>query len=119
MSMQQTPPPSGGGLTDVVTQLQGIINQLSAWVKAFTGRMVSGSFTLSSAPTTTIANSSIQAGSILSGLLPLNAAAATLTGSSKSLYLSSISPGVSFTVATADGTNAAGTEKFQYQFTTP
>lgn len=119
MSMQPpNAPPPGGSITDVVTQLQGIVRQLTAWVAAFTGRMISGTFTLAAAPSTTVNQTGVKANSIIN-LMALNAAAGTLMGSSKSLYISSISPGVSFTVATADSTNAVGTESFQYSFTTP
>ena len=48
--MSNTYPPNQGqgtaGGTDVVTQLQGIVRQLAAWVKAFSGRQTFGSFTL-------------------------------------------------------------------------
>jgi len=113
-------PPGQGtaGGTDVVTQLQGIVRQLAAWVKAFTGRQTFGSFTMAAAATTTVSQAGVQANSSIV-LSPTNAAAATLVGGAHSPYVSAISPGVSFTVATADGGAAAGTETFQYLITTP
>lgn len=48
-------------------------------------------------------------------LEPTNAAAATLMGGPKSLYVSVISAGKSFTVSTADGTAASGRESFKFR----
>ena len=106
------------GGTDVVTQLQGIVRQLGAWVQAFRGRQLFGTFTLSAAATTTIPNTGVLGNSAISWV-PTNAAAATLLSGSKNLYRSAISAGTSFTVATADGTSAAGTETFSYTITNP
>ena len=120
--MSSTYPPNQGqgtaGGTDVVTALQGIIRQLTAWVKAFSGRQTFGSFTLAAAATTTVAQTAVQSNSYVA-LTATNADAATLIAGVHSPYLSSISPGVSFTIATADGGNAAGTETFSYLITTP
>jgi len=107
-----------GSLADVVTALQGIIRHLSAWVQAFQGRVTTGSFTMPAAATATIAQPAVLATSEIS-LQAVNASAATLTGSSKSLYILSKSPGVSFTVKTGDATNAAGTESFTYLINSP
>ena len=120
--MSNTYPPNQGqgtaGGTDVVTQLQGIVRQLAAWVKAFSGRQTFGSFTLAAAATTTVAQVAAEANSSIV-ISPTNASAAVLVGGAHSPYVSAISPGVSFTVATADGGNAAGTETFSYLITTP
>jgi hypothetical protein len=70
------------------------------------------------AATATIAQPAVLATSEIS-LQAVNASAATLTGSSKSLYILSKSPGVSFTVKTGDATNAAGTESFTYLINSP
>jgi hypothetical protein len=123
MSMPAPPgyqPPGQGtaGATDVVTQLQGIVRQLAAWVKAFQGRITLGTFTFGAAATTVVAQTAVEANSFIT-LTALNAAAATLVGSAKSPYISAKSPGVSFTVATASGIAAAGTELFGYSINTP
>ena len=123
MSMQAPPgyQPQGqgtAGVTDAVTQLQNIARQLGLWVSAFKGRNTFGSFTTAAAPTTTVSQPAVQATSFIN-LSPTNAAAGTIEGSSKALYIKSISPGVSFTVATADGTNATSTATFSYKIETP
>jgi hypothetical protein len=110
--------PPGAGAQDVVTQLRGIVQQLSAWVAAFTGRTVTGSFTFAAAATTTVAQPAVKANSIVTPS-PTNASAGTLVGSAKSPYVSVLTPGVSFTVATASGAAAAGTETFSYSIFTP
>ena len=123
MGMPASPgwqPPGQGtsGVTDAVTQLQNIARQLGQWVTAFNGRNTFGSFTLAAAATTVVPQPAVQATSIIT-LTPTNAAAATLAGSAKALYISAKSPGVSFTVATASGGNAAGTETMSYVVNTP
>ena len=120
--MSNTYPPNQGqgtaGGTDVVTQLQGIVRQLAAWVKAFSGRQTFGSFTLAAAATTTIAQTAVQSNSYIA-LTATNAAAANLIRGVHAPYLSAISPGMSFTIATAVGGSAVGTETFSYLITTP
>lgn len=113
-------PSSGGGSgnADVVIQLQGIIQQLSALVGVFGGRFAFGTFTMSAAATTVIQNTGVSGNSAIV-FIPTNAAAGTLMGSNKSLYISAISAGTSFTVATASGVAAAGTETFTYYAITP
>jgi hypothetical protein len=106
------------GVTDAVTQLQGIVRQLSNWVTAFTGRTVYGSFTLTAAATTVVAEPSTKSNSFIQ-LTPTNAAAGTLVGSAAALYVSTKTAGASFTVATASGGAAAGTEMFSYSLSTP
>jgi hypothetical protein len=73
----------------------------------------SGSITLGAAASTVVNNACVTATCKII-LTPTNAAAATLMGSTKSLYVSARSAATSFTVHTADGTNAAGTETFDY-----
>lgn len=77
-----------------------------------------GTFTLGAAASTTISNVGVQANSYPI-LIPTNAAAGTLMGSTNSLYLSARVVGTSFTVATASGASAAGTETFFYILVTP
>lgn len=139
MSMPASPSQSplgqgSAGSTDVVTTLQGITRQLSngntllqtliTSIGTLTTAIQSvlprifGSFTLNAAASTTVLQAGIKANAMVKWT-PTNAAAATLEGSAKALYLASISPGVSFTVATASGGNAAGTETFQYSVENP
>lgn len=75
---------------------------------------VVGTFTLAAAATTTIPQTATQSTSRIT-LTPMNAAAGTLMGSAKSLYISARTQGASFTVATANATNAVGTEIFSYE----
>lgn len=112
----QTPTQSAG-VTDVVTQLQGIVRQLRALTAAISGRVLSGSFIMPAAASLTIAQPGIQANSNIT-LQPTNASAATLMGSAKALYYTIVA-GTSFTAHTASGANAAGTETFTYTINTP
>ena len=112
---------SAGG-TDIVTAIQGIIRQLAsgnantlaliAALEAIFPRVV-GTFTLAASATTVVTQPAIKSTSIVL-LSPTNAAAGTLMGGAKSLYISALTPGTSFTVATASAASAAGTETFQY-----
>ena len=108
---------SAGG-TDIVTQLQNIARQLGLWVAAFKGRNTFGSFTMAAAASTTVLQPAVQANSYIA-LTATNASAGALMGSAKYLYLLSISPGISFTVKTANAASAAGTETFSYIIQTP
>ncbi len=74
---------------------------------------VTGTFTLAAAATTTVPQTATQSTSLIT-LTPLNASAATLMGSNKALYISARTQGASFTVATASGAAAAGSEQFAY-----
>lgn len=120
MSFEDNASRASGGSenTDIVIQLQGVVSQLSALVAAFNGRFAFGTFTLAATPTTVIPNTAAKGNSMIL-LTPMNAAAATLMGSNKSLEVSAISAGTSFTVATASGVAAAGTETFSYTIITP
>jgi hypothetical protein len=70
-----------------------------------------GSFTMPAANSYTIAHGGTRVNAQIR-LQPKNAAAATLMGSSKSLYVTVTQP--NFNVFTADATSAAGTEQFWY-----
>lgn len=116
-------PPQTAGVTDVVTELKGIVSQLSALVTAtksiataIAGRVTFGTFTLSAGASTTVAQPMIQSNSTVS-LTPTNAAATNLQRTS-GLYVSAIVAGTSFTVTTGTG-SAAGTETFSYTINTP
>lgn len=106
------------GSTDVVTALQGITRLLSAMVGVFQGKFTTGTTTLAASATTVVSQPAVKSGATII-LAPLNAAAATLVGSSKSPYVSAISAGTSFTISTADGTNPTGTEAFSYYIINP
>jgi len=103
-----------------LTILQNMVTAINGLSNAFTAgkSRITGTFTLAAAATTSVTQVAVQATSAI-GLTPLNASAAMLMGSAKSLYLSVRSPGVGFTVATADGTNAVGTERFSFTVFNP
>ncbi len=111
------PTAQGPGATEVVQQLQGIVSQITALVKAINSRAIYGNFTMPAAATNTIAQATIKSNSQVV-LTPINASAATLMGSAKCLYVT-VSAGTSFTVSTANGASAAGTEQFLYEIRTP
>ena len=76
-----------------------------------------GTFTCAANTNTVVTNNAIVSATGSNSTItftPTNAAAATLMGSSKALYISAKSAGVSFTMTTADGAAAAGTETFSY-----
>jgi hypothetical protein len=75
---------------------------------------LTGSFTLSAAATTTVTNANVYSDCKIT-LTPTNAAAATLMGGAKCLYVSAKTQGTSFAVTTGNGVAAAGTETFDYQ----
>lgn len=93
-------------LSQIVSALQGTLPRIF------------GTFTLAAAATTTVPQTATTSLSNIQ-LTPLNAAAATLMGSAKSLYISARTNGASFTVATASAGAAAGTEQFQYTMINP
>lgn len=110
----------GGTLSDLITTLQGGQRNLNANIALLTAAIKglflprsTGSFTLGASATTAVADTSITATSLIF-LMPTNAAAGTLMGSAKSLYVSARTPGTGFTVATASAAAAAGTETFSY-----
>lgn len=108
---------SGGsvGIGDVVTTLKIANQNMSQLIQAILGVFprVSGTFTLAATATTTVPQPAVTANSIIVSV-PTNASAATLMGSNKSLYVSAKSVGANFTVSTASGAAAAGTETFSY-----
>lgn len=95
-------------------------NEIGEGNRIDTGAPLKGTVTLSAAATTAIANANVASSNRLNGsfmvrLTPLNTPAASLVGSSKSPYVTAITQGVDFTLSTADGTAAAGTEIFNYE----
>ena len=112
--------PIGGSLQALVTSIKsGVVylGQLVVIWKAVLPR-ATGSFTMTAAATHAVVETRVQANSLVN-LIPTNAAAGTLQGSAKSLYISSVTAGVGFTVATASAANAAGTETFSYSTVNP
>lgn len=113
----------GANTTDIVTWLQGIVRQLTAGnanmklliaaIAAAFPRISEGSFSFGVAATVVVPAPQVTAVSAII-LIPTNAAAATLVGGVKSPYVSARSVGTNFTVSTASGGNAAGTETFGY-----
>ena len=97
-------------------QMKGANQNLGALVgilaSAFPLHSNRGSFTMAAAASKAVADTSIKTGSVILAM-PTNASAATLLAGSHNLYFTT-SPGVGFTVHTADGGNAAGTETFDY-----
>jgi hypothetical protein len=97
-------------------QMKGANQNLGELVKvfaqAFPLHSERGSFTMSAAASKAVAEASIKTGSIVL-FMATNAAAATLMAGADSLYVST-SAGVGFTVHTAGGGSAVGTETFEY-----
>jgi hypothetical protein len=98
-------------------QAQGVNKNLADLTQvmrtAFPLHSATGSFTLDAAATTNVVETSIKADSMVIPM-PTNAAAATLMGGDSSLYISSRTAGIGFSVTTADGGAAAGTETFEF-----
>lgn len=101
----------------IAAQTTALNTQLAALTAAvlavFPPAVFTGSFTLGAAATTVVNNGHVLSSSIII-LFPTNAAAGNLMGSALSLYISAKSTGVSFTVATASGAAAVGSETFSY-----
>lgn len=116
---------TGGSLVDINSTLQANGKNLNEAIRLLglllAGLFIprsTGSFTLSAAATTVVPNTEVTATSFPI-LIATNAAAGTLMGSNKSLYVSARTAGASFTVATASGVAAAGTETFSYILVNP
>lgn len=111
---------AGASLSDLNTTLKLANQNMGQLIVAIQGTFprIVGSFTLDAAATKAIPQTSVLANAIIIAF-PSNASAGTLQGSAKALYVSAISPGVSFTVATASGGNATGTEQFSYILVNP
>ncbi len=98
---------NGGTTNQLLGQLISTLTGLLPFTGAF------GTFTCAASGTTTVTNASVATNSIIL-LMPTNAAAGTLQGSAKSLYVSARTAGTSFAVTTASGAAAAGTETWAY-----
>jgi hypothetical protein len=99
---------------DINSTLQGIVRNLSQWnqnlLKVFP--RINGSFKLSAAVTTVVAQASVAANANIQ-ITATNAAAAA-----QPIYVSAIVSGVSFSVSTTGGA-AAGTETYNYLVLNP
>lgn len=79
---------------------------------------ISGTLTLSGTATTTVTQPAVATNSIISWT-PLNAAAGTIEGSAKKLFLSAQNVGSNFVLKTSNAGTTAGTESFQYWIWNP
>ena len=99
----------------VLGQIQGLnqnVAQIATVLRtALPLSCYTGSFTMAAAATKTVTDAHCKAASVIV-LVATNAAAGTLQGSAKSLYITPAAG--SFVVSTASGGNAAGTELFSY-----
>lgn len=104
--------------SDVVTKFQQSNQLMGQLVNIMTNLFprAQGSFTMAAAATKTVTDTSCSSSSRVV-LTPSNAAAGTLQGSTKCLYVTAANG--SFTVTTASGVAAAGTETFNYLIFTP
>lgn len=95
---------------------QAVIQTLFGLIESLVNQLPQksvGTFTFDADSSTTVLDAKVLTDSTIL-LMPTNAAAATLIGSSEGLYVSARTSGVSFAVTTADAGSAGGTETFQY-----
>lgn len=106
--------PLGGGLQDLVSTQKSGVNYLGQLLVAIQSAFprIAGTFTMAVAATNTVTDARINANAVV-WLQATNLSAGTLQGSAKNLVVSAVASG-SFTVSTANATNAAGTETFSY-----
>ena len=111
-----------GGLLDrIASNGAESVAQLGRLMTILSERLpfsAAGSFAMTAATSLVILNPNVQANSHIS-LMETNASAGTLQAGANRLYISARTAGVSFTVATAGGGAAAGTELFGYLIATP
>lgn len=105
-------------VSEIVTKLQGGNQMFGQLIRLLTGILprAQGQFTLTATASTVIVEPKATTVSY-AWLIATNAAAATLMGSNKSLY-NTYQVGT-FTVNTASGIAATGTETFQYLLFNP
>jgi hypothetical protein len=103
--------------TALIGQAAGVNKNLAELVgvirTAFPLHSSTGTLTWAVAATKVVTDTSIKSGSIVL-LMPTNAAAAAMVAGVHSPYVSARTAGTSFTLTTADGNAAAGTETFEY-----
>lgn len=118
---------SNAGLGDLATQIklgnQNLSGQFALLIAALGSifpqvtTITGGTFTCANAASTTVTQPLTAANSFIL-LMPTNAAAGTLMGGTKSLYVSARTANTSFAVSTASAAAAAGTEQFAYLLAT-
>ena len=108
-----TGPQLGGSLTDVVSTMQGSVRNLSAINQTLSNLLprIVGSFTLTAATATVVTQPSIAANSYVIPF-PTNATAALIVRTN-GLFVSTLTPGASFTLSTQAGSATSG-GTFQY-----
>lgn len=107
--MSDTNPPVGGGPQDLISAVKSIVIYLGKILTTLMNLFprVTGTFTMTATTTLAVANSAINANAIIQ-LIPTNAAAATEQASTNALYVSLVTGGTGFTVASASGNGTAG-----------
>ena len=108
-----TGPQLGGSLTDVVSTMQGSVRNLSAINQTLSNLLprITGSFTLTAATTTIVTQPAVAANSLVF-TMPTNATAALIVRTN-GLFVSTLTPGASFTLSTQAGSATSG-GTFQY-----
>lgn len=107
-------------MDDLVRELNIANRNMSALITTISGIFPrhTGTFTCANAATTTVTDSNVLSTSVIH-LTPTNAAAGTLQAGTTHLYISARTAETSFTVATASGASAVGTETFSYSIFNP
>lgn len=111
---------SGASLSEINTQLKLANQNMSRLIQTIADIFprVSSSFIFpNNASSVTVSETNVQSSDRIV-LLPSNAAAATMVGSSKSPWVSTVTSGASFVVSTASG-SATGTGTFNYLIFNP
>ena len=108
-----TGPQLGGSLTDVVSTMQGSVRNLSSINQTLLKLLprITGSFTFSAATTTIVTQPAVAANSLVFAM-PTNATAALIVRTN-GLFVSTLTPGASFTLSTQAGSATSG-GTFQY-----
>lgn len=111
---------SGASLSEINSQLKFSNQNLSRLIETIAAifpRVASSFVFPNGASSVTVAQTSIQSSDNVV-LIPTNAVAATMIGSTKSPWVSTFNPGASFVVSTATGTTT-GTGTFNYLIFSP
>lgn len=110
----------GASLQDLATNGNNLNKILSLLVIAVQNAFprITGTFMMGAASTKVVADVNVTSTSVIM-LMPTNATAGTLVAGANAPYTSARTPGVSFTLTTAAGGAAAGTETFSYILVNP